>query len=118
MPSGTPSNGFPVSVVSKSNAPTCARAGDRDPETTETSPQPVRPQPVRRPGDVRAGEQVSALQLLTAEQVAERWQVPKAHVYRLARDGRVPVVELGRWYRWRLADLEAFEAAGGTAANV
>jgi hypothetical protein len=29
-------------------------------------------------------------------QLAERWQVPKSHVYRLTREGGVPVVRLGR----------------------
>lgn len=48
-------------------------------------------------------------QLLTAEQLAERWQVPKAHVYRLARDGRIPVVELGRYKRFRVDAIERFE---------
>jgi excisionase family DNA binding protein len=53
-------------------------------------------------------------QLLTAEQLAERWQLPTSHVYRLAREGRIPAVALGRYRRFRLADVEAFEAAGGT----
>jgi excisionase family DNA binding protein len=48
-------------------------------------------------------------QLLTAEQVAERWQVPKSQVYRLTRDGKIPVVELGRYYRYRLDAIERFE---------
>ena len=47
--------------------------------------------------------------LWTAEQLAERWQVPKAHVYRLARDGRIPVVAIGRYYRFRPAAIEAWE---------
>src|SRR4051794_26367091 len=34
--------------------------------------------------------------LLTADDLAERWRVPKTHVYRLAREGRIPVVKLGR----------------------
>ena len=50
-------------------------------------------------------------QLLTAEQLAERWQVPVAHVYRLARDGRIPCVRLGRYRRFRLDAVEAFELA-------
>lgn len=53
-------------------------------------------------------------QLLTADQLAERWQVPKAQVYRLTRDGRLPVVQLGRYYRFTLAAIEAFELDGGT----
>jgi excisionase family DNA binding protein len=47
--------------------------------------------------------------LLTAEQVAERWQVPTAHVYRLARNGAVPSVRLGRYVRFRLDAIERFE---------
>jgi excisionase family DNA binding protein len=48
-------------------------------------------------------------QLLTAEQLAERWQVAPAHVYRLAREGKVPVVKLGRYYRFRADAIERFE---------
>jgi excisionase family DNA binding protein len=52
--------------------------------------------------------------LLTAEQVAERWQVPTSQVYRLAREGRIPVVELGRYRRFHPAAIEAFEAGEST----
>lgn len=58
----------------------------------------------------------TADRLLTADEVAERWAVPRQHVYRLAREGRLPTVELGRYKRWRLADIETFEAEGGTRA--
>jgi hypothetical protein len=34
--------------------------------------------------------------LMTAEDLAARWQVPTSQVYRLTRDGRIPVVRLGR----------------------
>jgi excisionase family DNA binding protein len=54
--------------------------------------------------------------LLTAEQVADRWQVPVAHVYRLAREGKVQTVRLGRYRRWRMADIEHFEQEGGADA--
>ena len=47
--------------------------------------------------------------LLTAEDLAERWQVTRAQVYRLAREGRVPTVPIGRYYRFRLAAIEAWE---------
>lgn len=40
--------------------------------------------------------------LLTAGELAERWQVPKGHVYRLTRDGLIPAVRLGRYYRYRV----------------
>jgi excisionase family DNA binding protein len=48
--------------------------------------------------------------LLTADQLAERWQVPKSQVYRLAREGRIPTVEIGRYYRFRLDAIEAWES--------
>lgn len=52
--------------------------------------------------------------LLTADQLAVRWQVPKAHVYRLTREGKLPCVALGRYKRFALAAVEAFEVGGGT----
>jgi excisionase family DNA binding protein len=52
---------------------------------------------------------------LTAEQVAERWSVPRSQVYRLARDGKLATVAIGRYRRWRVADLEAFEREGGVS---
>ena len=48
-------------------------------------------------------------QLLRAEDLAERWQVPTSQVYRLARDGKIPVVELGRYKRFQLDAIEKFE---------
>jgi Helix-turn-helix domain len=38
-------------------------------------------------------------------------------VYRLARAGRLPAVKLGRYRRFALADVEAFERNGGAAAD-
>ena len=48
-------------------------------------------------------------QLLTADQLAERWQVPKSHVYRLARNETIPAVKIGRYYRFRLDQIERWE---------
>ncbi len=48
-------------------------------------------------------------QLLTADQLAERWQIPASHVYRLSREGRIPTVELGRYRRFRLDQIESYE---------
>jgi excisionase family DNA binding protein len=56
-------------------------------------------------------------QLLTAEDVARRWQVPTSHVYRLAREGGLPVVQLGRYRRFSLVAIKEFEEAGGTVAR-
>jgi excisionase family DNA binding protein len=47
--------------------------------------------------------------LLTPEQLAARWQVAKAHVYRLTRDDKIPTVKLGRYYRYRLDAIERYE---------
>lgn len=55
----------------------------------------------------------STEKLRTVDDVAERWQVPASHVYRLARDGKLAVVKLGRYRRFRLEDIENFELDGG-----
>lgn len=55
--------------------------------------------------------------LLTPDALAARWSVGRAHVYRLTREGRLPVVKLGRYYRYRLEAVEQFERGGGTAAD-
>lgn len=48
--------------------------------------------------------------LLTADELAARWQVPKSQVYRLAREGRIPTVQIGRYYRFRVDAIERWEA--------
>ena len=59
--------------------------------------------------------------LLTAEQLAERWQVNVGWVYEKTRTGQIPKVPLpGRYYRYRLDVIERFERGelsddGGTA---
>jgi excisionase family DNA binding protein len=54
--------------------------------------------------------------LLTAEQLAERWQVTAAHVYRLTREGAIPAVRLGRYRRYRLDLVRAYEESFDKAA--
>lgn len=49
-------------------------------------------------------------QLLKAEQLAERWQVPVSQIWRLARTDAIPTVRLGRYVRFNPAAIEAFEA--------
>jgi len=56
-------------------------------------------------------------QLLTAEQLAQRWQLPVSAVYRLTRDGAIPAVKLGRYYRYRLDAIEAFETGDTTTTQ-
>lgn len=55
--------------------------------------------------------------LLTADDLAERWQVPKGHVYRLTREGKIPAVKLGKYYRYLVEAVEEFERAGGWALD-
>lgn len=52
---------------------------------------------------------LTANQLMTAQQLADRWQVPKGHVYRLTRQGEIPVVRLGRYFRYRIDAIERWE---------
>jgi predicted site-specific integrase-resolvase len=55
------------------------------------------------------GDDVS-VEILTAEQLAERWQVDKTYVYRRTRSGEIPCIPLpGKVYRYRLDVIEAFE---------
>lgn len=49
-----------------------------------------------------------ASQLLTAGEVADQLRVSTMTVYRLIRRGELPAVRVGRNYRVRLDDLEAF----------
>jgi len=56
--------------------------------------------------------------LVTADELAERWQITPAHVYRLTRAGAIPAVRLGRYYRYRLDAIEQFERAGGATDPV
>lgn len=58
-----------------------------------------------------------APRLLRAEELADRWQVPTAAIYRLTREERIPAVRIGRYYRYALAAVEAFEAGGGVGAD-
>lgn len=49
--------------------------------------------------------------LLTAAEVADRWQVTTAQVYRLTREGKLAgvAVPIGRYYRYRPDALERWE---------
>ena len=67
-----------------------------------------------RPTGFKAAEHTNGGgRLLTADDLAARWQVKASHVYRLTREGHLPTVRLGRYYRYRLDALEEFERSGG-----
>lgn len=44
-----------------------------------------------------------------AEELAERWGVETAQVYRQAREGKIPAFKVGRYYRFRRDMIEAYE---------
>jgi predicted site-specific integrase-resolvase len=49
--------------------------------------------------------------LLTPNELAERWQVKVGWVYEKTRQGLIPKAPLpGRYYRYRLEDIECLEA--------
>lgn len=64
---------------------------------------------------VESAPRSEAAVLLTAAQLAGRWQIPRSQVYNLTRSGRLPVVRLGRHQRYSVVAVEAFEQAGGAA---
>lgn len=76
------------------------------------TPSEHRADPQRSPQDSLP---LSAAQLLTAEQLATRWQVPKTQVWRLARERAVPVVRIGRYMRFRRDATEQWEEAQADA---
>ena len=56
--------------------------------------------------------------LLTADQVCERFaSVGRDRLYQLARRGDIPVVRLGRAYRFSVTAVTAWLEAGGTASS-
>lgn len=54
--------------------------------------------------------------LLKAQQVADRWGVPRATVYALVRSEKLPVIRLGKHMRWTLEMVEQFERGGGATS--
>lgn len=51
-----------------------------------------------------------ATRLLTADELAQRWQVRPKQVYALVNRGEVPCIRIGRYRRFRLEAIEAWEA--------
>jgi excisionase family DNA binding protein len=56
--------------------------------------------------------------LFRAEDLAERWQVPVSQVYRLTRQGDLPAVRVGRYYRYRRESVERWERLSEGASDV
>jgi excisionase family DNA binding protein len=53
--------------------------------------------------------------LLLPEEAASLLQVPVSWLYAAAREGRFPCVRVGRYVRFRRADVENYIAEGGAA---
>ena len=89
-----------------------------DSAVTKRHPSPS--PPAQTAGSLRASDHMeapTATRLLDAEALADRWLVSKAHVYRLAREGRVPTVRIGRYFRFRLEAIERWEAENEAGAD-
>jgi excisionase family DNA binding protein len=50
------------------------------------------------------------MRLLTAKDLAQRWQVSDKLVFKLAAKGEIPSVKLGRCIRFNPAHIEAYES--------
>ena len=57
---------------------------------------------------------MSAASLITPDALADQWGVPKSHVYRLAREGVLPCVRLGKYVRFDPEEIARFIETGGT----
>lgn len=58
--------------------------------------------------DFPIGEISSSERLVTAAEVAEHLAVPVSWVRESTRSGAIPHVELGRYVRYRMSDIEAW----------
>lgn len=52
--------------------------------------------------------------LLTAKQLADQLSIPVWRVYELSRTGQIPVVHVGRSYRFSAQAIETWILNGGT----
>ncbi|MFN2556945.1 MAG: helix-turn-helix domain-containing protein [Nitriliruptorales bacterium] len=68
-------------------------------------------------GQGAGGSEGAGDQLLTVSEVAADLRVSNMTVYRLIRGGQLPALRVGRNYRIRRADLEAYLRAGSVQAE-
>lgn len=68
-------------------------------------------------GQGAGGSEVPGDHLLTVSEVAADLRVSNMTVYRLIRGGQLPALRVGRNYRIRQADLEAYLQAGSVQAE-
>jgi excisionase family DNA binding protein len=46
--------------------------------------------------------------IFTTDEVAEYLSIPKSYVWKLIREGKLPAVKLGKYYRVQESDLKNF----------
>jgi excisionase family DNA binding protein len=59
----------------------------------------------------------TVMQTFTVPEIAAILRVPKLHVYRLIREGKLPAVRVGRWVRVTEEALRTWMAQGGTSVR-
>ncbi|HMJ03255.1 MAG TPA: helix-turn-helix domain-containing protein [Conexibacter sp.] len=69
------------------------------------------------PRDAASAPGTATTRLLTAAELAERWQVRPKQVYALVNRGDVPCIFIGRYRRFRLEAIEAWERAQEGRSN-
>lgn len=52
--------------------------------------------------------------LLTAQEIADRLRVSDKWIYKAAADRKLPSVKMGRYLRFRAADVQSWIERGGT----
>lgn len=52
-------------------------------------------------------------QILTIDELAERWQVSRSNLYPLCRQGKVPGFKVGQQWRFNLSVIEDYEQGQG-----
>ncbi|HEU4976239.1 MAG TPA: helix-turn-helix domain-containing protein [Baekduia sp.] len=85
---------------------------------TPTRGGSTRTSAAERPRDAADTTRSDATRLLTAAEVAERWQVRTKQVYALVNRGELPCIRIGRYRRFRLEAIEAWECEQEAAPNV
>jgi excisionase family DNA binding protein len=67
--------------------------------------------------DAANGQNDARATILTPDELADRWKCKKKTLWRLSNEGKVPSMRLGRFYRYPLPLVEAFEAGSWTPAD-
>jgi excisionase family DNA binding protein len=59
-------------------------------------------------GKIPGGIQMADQTLLNVRQVAQYLQLKESTIYSWAQDGKIPAIKIGRTWRFRRADLDAW----------